>query len=150
MTSLTIVKQIAARPDIVFDALIEPEGLKSWIGPDAGPVLIAETDPRVGGRFRLRFRMLDGSEHEAEGEYLEVERPHKLAMSWQWLNHEDRAVTRIDVSLRATGDGTQLTFTHSQLPSAAERDGHREGWDSALDKLVARFDGRPDPHPRST
>ena len=99
MTSLTIVKTIAARPEFVFDALIEPEGLKTWIGPDDGPVLVAEFDGRVGGRFRLRFRMLDGSEHEAAGEYLEVDRPHKLAMTWQWQNHDDRTISRIDVSL---------------------------------------------------
>jgi uncharacterized protein YndB with AHSA1/START domain len=49
MSSLTIVKTIAARPEIVFDALIEPEGLRMWIGPDDGPVLIAESDGRVGG-----------------------------------------------------------------------------------------------------
>ena len=117
MTSLTILKKIAARPEIVFDALVEPESLKAWIGPDAGPVLVAESDPRVGGKFRLRFRMLDGSEHEAAGEYLEVDRPHKLAMSWQWQNHDDRAVSRIDVSLRAIAGETQLTFTHSLLPN---------------------------------
>ena len=46
--------------------------------PDAGPVLLAETDLRVGGRFRVRFRMLDGSEHESGGEYLEVDPPRCL------------------------------------------------------------------------
>jgi uncharacterized protein YndB with AHSA1/START domain/ketosteroid isomerase-like protein len=139
MTSLTILKRIAARPEIVFDSLVEPESLKVWIGPDTGPVLVAESDPRVGGKFRLRFRMLDGSEHEAAGEYLEVDRPHKLAMSWQWQNHDDRTVSRIDVSLRAIAGETQLTFTHSLLPSEKERDSHRAGWEGALDKLVARF-----------
>ena len=136
MTSLTIVKRIAARPEIVFDALTEPEGLKAWIGPDEGPVLIAESDARVGGKFRLRFRMLDGSEHEAAGEYLEVEPPTKLAMTWQWQNHEDPTISRIVAALRPTDDGTELTFTHSQLPSDEERDGHRKGWNGALDKLV--------------
>jgi uncharacterized protein YndB with AHSA1/START domain/ketosteroid isomerase-like protein len=139
MTSLTILKKIAARPEIVFDALVEPESLKAWIGPDAGPVLVAESDPRVGGKFRLRFRMLDGSEHEAAGEYLEVDRPHKLVMSWQWQNHDDRAVSRIDVSLRAIAGETQLTFTHSLLPNDEQRDSHRAGWEGALEKLLARF-----------
>jgi hypothetical protein len=37
-------------------------GIACWWGPDDGPVLLAETDVRVGGRFRVRFRMLDGSE----------------------------------------------------------------------------------------
>ena len=67
MTSLTLVRRLNARPSIVFDALITPEGISRWWGPDDGPVLVAETDPRVGGRFRVRFRMLDGSEHECSG-----------------------------------------------------------------------------------
>src|SRR5437870_1524397 len=61
MTSLTLVRRIKARPSIVFDALTTPEGIACWWGPDGGPVLVAETDPQVGGRFRVRFRMLDGS-----------------------------------------------------------------------------------------
>ncbi len=136
MSSLTIVKTIAARPEIVFDAMIEPEGLRMWIGPDDGPVLIAQSEARVGGKFRLRFKMLDDSEHEATGEYLEVERPSKLAMTWQWQNHDDRTVSRIDVALRAVAQGTELTFTHSQLPNDEERDGHRKGWNGALEKLA--------------
>ena len=64
MISLTIVRRIVARPSIVFDALITPEGVSRWWGPDAGPVLVAEIDARVGGSFRVRFRTLDGSEHE--------------------------------------------------------------------------------------
>src|SRR5436853_172916 len=69
MTSLTLVRRIKARPSIVFEALTTPKGIASWWGPDAGPVLLAETDARDGGRFRVRFRMLDGSEHESTGEY---------------------------------------------------------------------------------
>ncbi len=68
-TSLTIVRRIRASPAIVFDALTQPEQIAQWWGPDAGPVLIAETDRRTGGRFRVRFRMLDGSEHESSGSY---------------------------------------------------------------------------------
>ena len=88
MTSLTLVRRIGARPSVVFDALTAPEAIREWWGPDAGPVLIAETDPRVGGRFRVRFRMLDGSEHESSGEYLEVDPAatpdDELALADRW------------------------------------------------------------------
>jgi uncharacterized protein YndB with AHSA1/START domain len=57
MTSLTPVRRIKARPSIVFDALTTAEGIASWWGPDGGPVLVAETDPQVGGRFRVRLRL---------------------------------------------------------------------------------------------
>ena len=91
MTSLTLVRRIAARPSIVFDALTTPAGIAQWWGPDAGPVLFAETDVRVGGNFRVRFRMLNDSEHESSGQYLEVDRPSRLVMTWRWTHGGDPA-----------------------------------------------------------
>ncbi|MGA7487977.1 MAG: SRPBCC domain-containing protein [Xanthobacteraceae bacterium] len=140
MTSLTIVRRIAARPSIVFDALITPEGIACWWGPDAGPVLIAETDVRVGGRFRVRFRMLDGSEHESSGEYLEVARPRRLAMTWRWAGgEEDPGESLVEIDLRAIAAGTELTFTHSRLHDEETRRSHEQGWNGALDKLERHF-----------
>ncbi len=78
MTSLTLVRRIRARPQVVFDAVTTAEGIAQWWGPDAGPVLAAEADPRVGGRYRVRFRMLDGTEHESSGEFLEIVRPERV------------------------------------------------------------------------
>jgi uncharacterized protein YndB with AHSA1/START domain len=139
MTSLTLVRRIAARPSIVFDALTTPEGIACWWGPDAGPVLLAETDVRVGGRFRVRFRMLDGSEHESSGEYLEVVPPERLLMSWRWLGGEDPGESLVEMDLRAIPEGTQLTFTHSRLCDEDTRGTHEAGWNGALDKLQRHF-----------
>ena len=52
MTSLTLVRRIAAHPSIVFDALTTSEGIASWWGPDDGPVLTAQSDVRVGGGYQ--------------------------------------------------------------------------------------------------
>jgi uncharacterized protein YndB with AHSA1/START domain len=139
MTSLTIVRRIAARPAIVFDALTTPEGIAAWWGPDAGPVLVAETDLRVGGRFRVRFRMLDGSKHESSGEYLEVVRPKRLATTWRWAGGEDPGESLLEIDLRAIAEGTELTLTHSRLADEETRRSHEEGWNGALDKLERHY-----------
>jgi uncharacterized protein YndB with AHSA1/START domain len=140
MTSLTLVRRIKARPSIVFDALITPEGIAGWFGPDDGPVLVAETEPRVGGRFRVRFRMLDGSEHETTGEYLEVVKPERLSMSWRWTGGvEDPGESLVEIRLRVIADGTELTFTHSRLHDEESRRGHEQGWNGALNKLERHF-----------
>ena len=139
MTSLTIVRRIKARPSIVFDALTTAEGIAWWWGPDDGPVLLAETDVRVGGRYRVRFRMLDGSEHESSGEYLEVVWPNRLAMSWCWTGGEDPGQSLVEIDLRAITDGTELTFTHSRLHDEETRRSHEAGWNGALDKLERHF-----------
>jgi uncharacterized protein YndB with AHSA1/START domain len=140
MTSLTLVRRIAARPSIVFDALTMPEGISAWWGPDLGPVLFAETDPRVGGRYRVRFRMLDGSEHESSGEYLEVTRPERLAMRWRWvLGGGDPGESLLEFDLRPIAEGTELTLTHSRLLDDPSRVAHEKGWSGALDKLERHF-----------
>ena len=140
MTSLTLVRRIVARPSIVFGALTTPEGISVWWGPDAGPVLIAETDVRVGGRFRVRFRLLDGSEHESSGKYVEVDPPRRLAMTWRWLGGEEAAgESLLEFDVRALPEGAELTLTHSRLPDEPARASHEGGWSGALDKLERHF-----------
>ncbi|HEY4044716.1 MAG TPA: SRPBCC domain-containing protein [Rhodopila sp.] len=134
------MRKIAARPSIVFDAITTPEGIAHWWGPDAGPVLLAETDVRVGGRYRVRFRMLDGTEHESSGEYREVAKPERLAMTWRWAGGaEDPGESLVEIDLRAVAEGTELSFTHSRLHDEETRRGHLDGWNGALDKLERYF-----------
>jgi len=82
--SLTIVRRLKAPPQKVYAAWTRPELMARWWGPDAGPVLSAEADPRVGGRFRVVFQTLDGETHDCRGEYQEVEADRKLVFTWQW------------------------------------------------------------------
>ncbi len=142
MTSLTLVRRIKARPSIVFDAVTAAEGIAQWWGPDAGPVLVAEADVRVGGHFRVRFRTLDGGEHESQGEYLELVKPERVVFSWRWTGgQEDPGISRVEINLRAIPEGTELTFTHSQLHDEETRRTHEAGWTGSLDKLEAHFAG---------
>ena len=143
MISLTLVRRICARPSIVFEALTTPQGIAQWWGPDAGPVLLAETDVRSGGRFRVRFRLLDGTEHESTGEYLDVVEPKRLVMSWQWTSggepDEGGEVSRIEIDLKRIDSGTEITLTHARLKTEASRASHERGWAGALDKLERCF-----------
>ena len=140
MTSLTLVRRIKARPAIVFDALVTAEGIAQWWGPDDGPVLIAEVDARRGGRYRIRFRMLDSTEHECVGEFLEVAPPERVRMSWRWTHGgADPGDSILAITLRAVGDGTELTLTHSLLVDEPSRASHENGWSGALDKLEKMF-----------
>jgi uncharacterized protein YndB with AHSA1/START domain len=142
MTSLTLVRRIKARPSIVFAAVTTAEGIAQWWGPDAGPVLIAEADPRKGGRYRVRFRMLDATEHECSGEYLDVVWPERVVMSWRWQGgEEDPGESRLEIVLKAVPEGTEITLSHSRLQDDETCRGHEAGWTGALDKLVARFAG---------
>jgi uncharacterized protein YndB with AHSA1/START domain len=140
MTSVTLVRRIKARPSILFDLLVTAEGIARWWGPDAGPVLLSESDPRVGGRFRLRFRRLVGDEYETSGEFLEITPPKRVRMTWLWSG--DTEASQIEMVLRPIPEGTELTFTHSRLPDDATARGHEKGWSGSLGKLEAMFAAR--------
>jgi uncharacterized protein YndB with AHSA1/START domain len=143
MTSLMLVRRIAARPSIVFEAVTTAEGVAAWFGPDDLPVISAEMDARVGGAYRVRFRTVDGLEHEACGEFLELVPPRRVVMSWCWASGgvlEERGRTsRVEIELRPIEEGTELTFTHADLWNEASGESHTWGWNGALDKLVRRL-----------
>jgi uncharacterized protein YndB with AHSA1/START domain len=144
MSSLTLVRRIAARPSIVFEAMTTSEGLAAWFGPDDLPVVHAQVDAHVGGAYRVRFRRFDGSEHEACGEFLELVPPRRIVMSWRWAlggAAEERGRTsRVEIEIRPIAGGTELTFTHAALWDEASAQSHTWGWTGALDKLVRNLE----------
>ncbi len=143
MSEAVLVRRIAARPSIVFDALVTAEGIASWWGPDDLPVLSATAEPRVHGSFRVRFRRFDGGEHECTGEFLEIDRPSHVVMSWRWVDggEPDEAgnVSRLEFRLRAIDTGTELTLIHSALRTEASARSHEGGWAGALQKLLRMY-----------
>ena len=147
MTSFTQVRRIAARPSIVFDALTTAEGVAAWWGPDELPVILADIDARVGGAYRVRFQTLDGQEHEAFGEYLELARPERVVMSWRYAfggePEESGRASRIEIDLKPIETGTELTLTHTALRNEASRASHERGWTGALAKLERIFAAVP-------
>ena len=132
--SLTLVRRIKATPRKVFAAFVEPELIVAWWGPDAGPTLSAESDLRVGGAFRVVFETLDGERHENRGEYLEIEAPSRLVMSWWWASTPERR-SRVTVSIRPIEGGSELTLVHDGFFDQTARDNHLWGWNGTLDKL---------------
>jgi uncharacterized protein YndB with AHSA1/START domain len=148
MNRLVLIRRIAARPAIVFEALTTAEGLAAWWGPDELPVVSAQADARVGGAYRVRFRTLDGQEHEAFGEFVELDPPRRLVMNWAYAfggePEELGRTSRIEIELTPFAGGVELTFTHSELKNAVSELSHRRGWAGALDKLVRLF-GAPAP-----
>lgn len=56
--SVRVMRRIAAPPERVFRARVDPELLRRWLAP------IAEADARSGGHFRVAVSTPDG-EHVA-------------------------------------------------------------------------------------
>jgi uncharacterized protein YndB with AHSA1/START domain len=132
---LTIKRRINAAPAKIYQAWTDPQKMMRWYAPAGADTLEAETDARVGGRFRVLMRTPDGEQHDVSGVYREVVPGEKLVFTWQWRSKPEWE-SLVTVTLKRDGDATILTLTHEQLPDEAERDGHRTGWTGAIDKLA--------------
>lgn len=125
---------IDAAPEVVWDALTDPAQLASWWGsPDAYRTFDWEVDLRPGGKWSSKSERTDGTERGlVHGEYLRVERPHLLELTWL-ASWDGFAETVIRMELTATPTGTRVKVRHTgfaeRLASGA---GHSEGWKLVL------------------
>jgi uncharacterized protein YndB with AHSA1/START domain len=138
--SLTLKRRLKATPAQVFAAWTDPEKIVHWFGPSQTVLnsVKAETDVRVGGRYRMRFTTDDGEKHEVGGIYREVVRDRRLVFSWAWHSTPERE-SLVTVTLTPDGDGTMLTLHQEQFFDEKARDGHERGWTGTLDKLERYF-----------
>jgi uncharacterized protein YndB with AHSA1/START domain len=136
-TLVTREVRIDASPETVFAFLTDPELMVRWKGSSA--VL----DPVPGGIYRVDV----APGNVAVGEYVEIDPPNRLVITWGWEG--DQAVppgsSLVEIVLVPERGGTLLRLTHSKLPRGAETV-QGEGWDHFLPRLaVAAAGGDPGP-----
>lgn len=129
---------VAAPPDVVFDYFTEPELLVRWQADSA------DVDPRPGGAMRLDL----GNDHVARGEYVAVERPHRIAFTWGWEGNDGvpPGSSLVEVTLEPDGDGTRVHLRHSGLPDDNAAVQHGAGWSHYLARVAVAATGA-DPGP---
>jgi uncharacterized protein YndB with AHSA1/START domain len=131
--SMTIERRIAASPEMVFDAWLDPEGVGHWLfaTPD-GVMEKIEIDPRIGGGFTIvERRGADRAEHF--GKYVELDRPRRIAFDF-WTSMSDER-TRVTVTIAPDGAGSLLTLRHDGIWADYEAK-TRHGWATILDGLA--------------
>jgi uncharacterized protein YndB with AHSA1/START domain len=133
--SLTLKRRYNAPPAKVFSAWTDPKKLGRWFCPPANEPLVAESDARVGGRYRIVVRAPSGEEHDVSGTFREVVPDRKLVFTWAWRTTPERE-SLVTVELEGDGEGTLLTLTHERFYDEAARDRHQAGWGAILDRLA--------------
>jgi uncharacterized protein YndB with AHSA1/START domain len=130
--SVLITRRLAASPERVFNAWTDPSLLQRWLAP------IAETDPRLGGPFRLEVSKPEGS-HVVTGEYRELVPDRRLVMTWVYegpMAPARKMEALLTVDLRKDGPNTEISLLHDHLTSPDYRATIQSGaWTKALDEL---------------
>ena len=126
---------IGASREALFDAWLDPTMLARFMtpGPDM-TVPEAKTDPREGGRFLVVMRAGD-QDLPHEGTYKTIDRPNRLAFTWEspMSPVEDSTVT---IDFDEADGGTKVTLSHVRFPSEESRDNHMAGWTRIIECLA--------------
>jgi uncharacterized protein YndB with AHSA1/START domain len=127
MADYTTSVDIEAPPEVVFAHLVTPEGMVAWLGDHA------TLDPTPGGTFAV-----DIGGTPVRGEYVEVDPPHLVVVTWGVAGnaHLPAGSSRVELRLTALDGGTRthLDLVHSGLP-ADEIPAHAQGWAQCLARL---------------
>ena len=134
---LVVTRTINGPARLAFEAWTNAELLERWWSPKSFPItlLSCETDPRVGGTYKLVFGYED-STFEFFGRYLEVTPPSRLV----WTNDEgDEGGQVTTVTFEETGGRTRVVV-HDLYPSkdaldAAIASGSASGMAESLAQL---------------
>ena len=127
---------IEAEPEFVFQFLTTNDGMTAWMGQ------WAELDPTPGGKFDVD---IFGS--PVRGEFLEVDPPHRVVVSWGYAGSEDLppGASRVAFTLTAIETGTRVDLLHTDLPER-HAPGHARGWQYFVERLAVAGTGA-DPGP---
>lgn len=139
---VTVHRTFAVPAERVFDAWLTPRLLGQWMmGPGIREekLLRLDLDARVGGRFSMLVER-DGERIDHVGEYLVIERPHRLSFTWTIAGEADQDGSRVDIVITPTPAGCALRLTHALPRAWADyADRTQQGWSTMLDALHALF-----------
>jgi uncharacterized protein YndB with AHSA1/START domain len=118
--------RIEAPPEDVFPYFTEAAKVTRWMGIDC------KLDPSPGGSFRID---VNGT-NVAGGQFVVVEPPRRLVLTWGWEGSDEMppGSTTVEVRLTPDGDATVVHLSHRDLP-AAQVEPHAEGWAHYLAQL---------------
>ncbi|THD64780.1 SRPBCC domain-containing protein [Phenylobacterium sp.] len=135
MAELTVTHTYAAVPERVFDAWLDPAIAGRFLfATPTGEMIRAEVDARVGGAFTFVDRRPDMGDVLHTGEYLEIDRPRRLAFTFG-VPQFDPGFTKVVVEIVPTSaGGSTLTLTQSDVPDQWA-DGSKDGWGKILSAL---------------
>jgi uncharacterized protein YndB with AHSA1/START domain len=80
---IVITRVFDAPRDVVFRAITDPELVPRWWGPRRYGTVVAEMDPRPGGRWRF-VQADEGAEYGFRGVYHDVVSPERIVQTFEF------------------------------------------------------------------
>jgi uncharacterized protein YndB with AHSA1/START domain len=132
--AVEVEHRVPGSPETVFAYFTDPDKHRRWMGAEV------ELDARPGGIYRVAM----APDVWVSSEYLAVEPPHRLLLTWGWESGIDLPTglkqvlpgsSAVEFRFVEDGDGTIIRVRHLGLPTEEARWTHGHGWNGYLPRL---------------
>ncbi|MBI3700758.1 MAG: SRPBCC domain-containing protein [Afipia sp.] len=138
---ITMEREFAAPPSVLFRAFTDPDAMKVWYGPNGFTITVIAMDFRVGGQFRFTMHGPDGTDYPNRMIYREIVPSTRLAyLHGSDIDNDPRAFDVVN-TFRAIEAGRTLltrvsTFSSIEARNAVMKFGAVELGKQTLEKLA--------------
>lgn len=138
---------IAASPERLYAAYVDPEAIAAWRPPAGMTARIEAFDPREGGGYRMAFVYEDAATAGKsgdnvdlfEGRFVELV-PGRRIVEQVVFDSSDPAFAgtmTITTTFEPAGSGTLVSVACANVPAGISETDHRAGIASSLENLAA-------------
>jgi uncharacterized protein YndB with AHSA1/START domain len=128
---------LAAKPEKVYRAFIEPDALAKWLPPNGFFAKVHHLDAKVGGTYKMSFtNFTTGSSHSFGGEYHELVPHERLRYTDKFDNPHLPGEIQVTVTLKTVSVGTDLNIVQEGLPDAIPVEACYLGWQDSPQNLA--------------
>lgn len=135
-STIKLHRVIAAKPEKVYRAFLEPDAIASWLPPYGFLCTVHELDAKVGGKHKMSFRnFTTGHSHGFGGTYVELVPGQKLVYTDTFDDPHLPGELRVTVTLKAVSCGTEINIVQEGVPDIIPAEACYLGWQDSLTKL---------------
>ena len=128
---------LAAKPDKVYRAFIEPDAMAKWSPPNGFTCTVHQFDAKEGGTFRMSFRnFTTGVSHSFGGEYKELVPGERLRYTDKFDDPNLPGEMQVTVTLKPVSVGTEIAIVQEGIPDVIPPEACYLGWQDSLRNLA--------------
>lgn len=143
---------VAAPPEDVFTALVDPEAVETWLPPTGMTGRIEQFDARPGGRYRLVLTYLDATAAPGKstadsdvvtGTFTEITPGVRVVMAADFVSDDPAFAEPMLMTweVQAVTGGTLVTMRAEQVPEPISPEAHVQGMTASLANLARYLEG---------
>ncbi len=135
--TIRLHRVLRAPAERVYRAFLEPAAMVKWIAPYGFTATIHESDPRVGGGYRMSFTNFGtGKAHSFGGTYTELTPHERIRYTDKFDDPNLAGEMRVTITLRKVLCGTDLEIVQEGVPAVIPPEMCYLGWQESLRQLA--------------